>query len=303
MQCNLRCVYCYEEHTNDHLSKDDMENIFKFIRNRKEKLNKLHISWFGGEPLLKLRNIKNMLGELNIFCKSLDIDLSTSMVTNGTLLSQEVFRELIDLGVKLFQITFDGDKDEHDNFRFYVNGKGSFTDIWENLLSYKDVLDDFYINVRVHLNGENLDSITRFKRNFDTNFGMDSRFNLDFHTIFKSKNNQNELIVSNINMQESKKHIEEFSKSNDGVRDRYICYASKPNHWVINPGLLITKCTVALDSKINHVGIINGNGELQLNSKLADEWHEGLINLDWKAMKCPLRAIKNKYQNIRVKNL
>ncbi len=100
---------------------------------------------------------------------------------------------------------------------------------------------------------------------------------------------------------EYRKHFEKITDNKN--KDRYICYAAIPNHWVINPGSIVSMCTVALDSKANHVGHISGDGKLNLNIKLANEWHNSLINLDWESMRRPLHDLKNKYNTISVVNV
>ncbi|MBD1558149.1 radical SAM protein [Vibrio sp. S9_S30] len=301
MQCNLRCVYCYEEHKNIHISDSDISNIVKFIKEKANTLSKLHITWFGGEPLLKIRILHKLLDEVNVICEEKDIKFSSSIVTNATLLNVDVFTNLLKKNVKYFQITFDGDEEAHDKLRYYVNGRGSFRDIWENLLQYRERDESFTIKIRLHLNGENSESIKSFKEKFDRSFGQDSRFQLDYHTIFKSKVNQKETIVSDENMVESRKQFEEVIGQEE--RNRYICYAAKPNHWVINPRSIVSKCTVALENKANHVGYLSSDGKLNLNVKLANEWHESLLNLDWESMRCPLLGLKKKYKSINVVNI
>jgi uncharacterized protein len=63
------------------------------------------------------------------------------MVSNGTLLTGKVARELASLGVTGVQVTLDGPSENHDRFRPFVSGRGSFDVIIRNLLESCDVLD------------------------------------------------------------------------------------------------------------------------------------------------------------------
>jgi uncharacterized protein len=52
--CNFRCKYCYEKFDSKmkFMDEDVIEGIKNLIKNNANKLQKLRISWFGGEPLL-----------------------------------------------------------------------------------------------------------------------------------------------------------------------------------------------------------------------------------------------------------
>ncbi|MEG1545067.1 MAG: 4Fe-4S cluster-binding domain-containing protein, partial [Tannerellaceae bacterium] len=55
MDCNLRCWYCYEEHTKgSKMTPDLIESVKNLLQKRATEtpLEQLHLSFFGGEPLL-----------------------------------------------------------------------------------------------------------------------------------------------------------------------------------------------------------------------------------------------------------
>ncbi len=49
--CNFRCTYCYEDFVRGTMLPEVREGIKNLVRKRIKKLNRLHIAWFGGEPL------------------------------------------------------------------------------------------------------------------------------------------------------------------------------------------------------------------------------------------------------------
>src|SRR5260370_36783869 len=53
MDCNLGCYYCYEERSSDRLDKVDLQAILTYARDRLSgrKDGRLHVDWYGGEPL------------------------------------------------------------------------------------------------------------------------------------------------------------------------------------------------------------------------------------------------------------
>lgn len=101
MACNYRCVYCFEKDhlcNTEYMTIETADDIINFIKRRYAEhqfKNKLHIKWFGGEPLLNMPIIKYISKEL----RSNNIDFIARMYTNGRLLTKEVAQELKDLGV------------------------------------------------------------------------------------------------------------------------------------------------------------------------------------------------------------
>jgi uncharacterized protein len=138
MACNLRCVYCFEcgRYSNEKMSEETQENVFKFIANtliaRKKK--RIKITWFGGEPMLAYPVIKNLSSKLIEFCDKHEIEYSASMVTNGTLLSEEIVNDLAyKYRFKNIQITIDG-----DSHWYKILKKGTdkhFNDVINNIIT------------------------------------------------------------------------------------------------------------------------------------------------------------------------
>lgn len=70
-----------------------------------------------------------ILEKLNNYCIEKNKSLVTSIITNGTLITEEILTKLEFYNCKMIQITLDGTKDIHDNRRMYKNGKGSFDEV------------------------------------------------------------------------------------------------------------------------------------------------------------------------------
>ena len=56
--CNFRCKYCYEKFSNCTIT-SQKTGIIDFVNQKLSEKNfeDLHVSWFGGEPLLRYRDI------------------------------------------------------------------------------------------------------------------------------------------------------------------------------------------------------------------------------------------------------
>lgn len=138
MSCNLRCTYCYEK---EHLSRGQFmspnmaSKVSQWLISRIAEFNikRMNVVFFGGEPLLNCNAIESVGATLAESCRAFGIEWKAGVVTNGTLLTEEVARILARSGVSWAKVTLDGSEDAHDRLRAYANGKGTFRRIMENL--------------------------------------------------------------------------------------------------------------------------------------------------------------------------
>jgi uncharacterized protein len=126
--CNFACPYCFEENKPQWYMDDvTTQNLIKFIKSYKNK--PVHITWFGGEPLMykkKIKEITDLLIEANI-------DFNSSILTNGYLLNKSFIEELVNLRIKRVQVTLDGTESVHNLHRPHKKGLKTFDKIIENL--------------------------------------------------------------------------------------------------------------------------------------------------------------------------
>ena len=102
------------------MTKEVEDAIIHFLVKNKEK--KISIIWFGGEPLLNIKTIENIVDRL----KMENINYSSSMITNGSLLNNHTIDVLKKISIEFIQISMDGTKTVHDSRRHFHSGKGSF---------------------------------------------------------------------------------------------------------------------------------------------------------------------------------
>ena len=114
--CNLKCVYCFEEKNKPEFAKaETLQMIAKYIRHKlstHKGIKNLHITWFGGEPMLTYDQIILISKQLIKICEQNKVQYSANMVTNGLLLTEEKLKVLSEHGVRSIQITLDGTPDE-----------------------------------------------------------------------------------------------------------------------------------------------------------------------------------------------
>ncbi|MGI5162415.1 radical SAM protein [Microbispora sp. CA-102843] len=137
--CNLGCAYCFQNTAQDaaggsrppriaysRLTSATIDLILGFTRRRQAEagLDSLVLMLFGGEPLLNPRACVELLeraGALGLRW--------ASMTSNGTLMTVPLARRLAGLGLRDVQVTFDGDRADHDRIRVRRVGGGTFDDI------------------------------------------------------------------------------------------------------------------------------------------------------------------------------
>ena len=149
-RCNLRCKYCsysgtyyYErKHSRRSMSWEVAKKAIDYYYTHCQAQEKAGISFYGGEPLL---NFNLMRKSVEYAKKFTDWPPLTFHVdTNGTLLrTEEIRRFLIDNDINL-QVSLDGPSGEHNRYRVFKSGKGSFNVIIKNLQKLRDMDKDYY---------------------------------------------------------------------------------------------------------------------------------------------------------------
>ncbi|SHK22450.1 Cys-every-fifth radical SAM/SPASM peptide maturase CefB [Paramaledivibacter caminithermalis] len=163
-ECNLKCVYCYEgagEIKNNRMTPDTLNNVIDFIKSQAEhrKVKSIHLNLFGGEPLINFDAGKKLLEEINKFCEETGKKLYSGIITNGTLINDEIIDILKNYNCQTIQITLDGTKEIHDNRRMFKGGQGSFDIIIKNLQKISQRNDIVKPLIRINIDKTNIDNV------------------------------------------------------------------------------------------------------------------------------------------------
>jgi len=152
-KCNLSCVYCYQDKDAPavNMTMEDAEKCILFLTKlvEKHKSKGLDITLYGGEPLLNTTVGFHILKTLKQYCDSGDIHFSADLVTNGTLITEEILDYLSTHNCTSLQISLDGLQNMHDSRRKAKSGGGSFSQILETL---KIVNDHTGIDTTIRIN-------------------------------------------------------------------------------------------------------------------------------------------------------
>jgi uncharacterized protein len=299
-QCNFRCLYCYENYLLPKMSNAIVESIKLFLDKRIPNLKLFELEWFGGEPLLEKKIVFDITKYAKLLCEKHNVRFYALMTTNGYLLDIDTFVELNKLGIKSYQITFDGDRENHNQYRLLANSKiGSFDKIWNNLLEIRNHNElDFVITIRCHLTSTNKASVQSLLCKIQDSFVKDKRFFIHFKEISALGGKDDDKIqhisreMKHTVVNELKSEYKELSFVDIG--QDYVCYASKPNCFLIRADGRIGKCTVALDSDVNNVGCLLKDGTIKMDTAKFLSWFQGFDELDKEILTCPYYALKRK---------
>lgn len=145
LACNLKCTYCFEQgvDSNTSMTQEVITNTCRWLIERMEQIRpkELVIIFFGGEPLLNLKAVKQISKTLFQESRKQNVKLSIDIITNGILLTPKLIDLLLPFGLRQVKVTLDGDQETHDKMRPLKltnnKNKGTYKIILDNLLKIK----------------------------------------------------------------------------------------------------------------------------------------------------------------------
>lgn len=301
-KCNFRCTYCYEDFAIGRMRPDVVSGVKNLITNRGPNLDRLTISWFGGEPLLAKNIVLDIGSYAHKLCQEHGTAFSAGFTTNAYLLTPDLLEDLVAIGHRDYQITLDGDEEWHNKTRVLANRKPTFNRIWSHLLGFRNIEGDFSICLRLHLHKDNVQSVKRLYAMLKKDILPDQRFSVYFHKVSN--------LSSDFSIQEGVLQREQYLEAIDSIigsdpspsapsgaiseehLSGYICYAAKPNSLMIRADGSIGKCTVALSDKRNSIGHLNQDGTLDIANEKLRLWMSGFTDLSTNTLGCPLATLQ-----------
>lgn len=164
--CNFACPYCFEEKKRPKIvDKTFIGNLIKFI-NDHTSAKHLHLTWYGGEPLLAFKQMSEIYDRIGKDCKIKIIN--HSIVTNGYLIDNNVIDFFRRANLNHIQITLDGCEENHNKTRFLkADHSDTYNKIVSNILKTAKELPSISVNVRVNINKNNSDDFIYLHNYFE----------------------------------------------------------------------------------------------------------------------------------------
>lgn len=148
-KCNLRCDYCinsyrYKSKSRYVTNNMDLGIVYKsvdFLKKHSYKVDKVYISFYGGEPLLQYSKIKSCVDYAKDVLK--EKEHYFNITTNATLITSEK-AEFFNKNNFSVLVSLDGPPEYHDRYRKDRKGIGSY----ENTIRGLKILVDSYEDIK-----------------------------------------------------------------------------------------------------------------------------------------------------------
>ena len=155
--CNARCFYCYEEGCQSlTMTQETVEQTIRYIIDSHVG-DKVKLTWFGGEPLLRADIIDRICEGL----REAGIDFKSTMISNGSLITPAIVEKMTGAwNLQYIQISTDGDEQEYVRRKRYITDDNQY----RKVLSAIDMMSsrDITVAVRCNIDEGNIDSIPAF---------------------------------------------------------------------------------------------------------------------------------------------
>ena len=178
--CNARCFYCYEQGTRPvTMTAETASQVVRYIVAHRGS-ETVHISWFGGEPLVNAKVIDQICTELN----GQGVPFRSEMVSNGYLFDVDKVQRAKDLWqLQRVQITLDGTAQTYNRVKAYV-----YRDVnaFERVLQNIGLLIAAGIRVLIRLNVDkhNIGEMAELAELLHQHFGSNEHLSVYSHELF-----------------------------------------------------------------------------------------------------------------------
>ncbi|MDA3836556.1 MAG: SPASM domain-containing protein [Nanoarchaeota archaeon] len=289
--CNMKCKYCYVEGSKEksfsHQSMDEetfnslMEYLKKLIEYQKKKnpnKEKLVFIYYGSEPLMSKDLLARSLSEISKVCSKNKIVPDFQLITNGTLLDENIVKEIKKFKVGV-SISLDGNEAVNDAMRIYKDNQGTYKDI----ISAINLLDSFEVPFgisctigphNIDILKENVEEFIKINtKSIGFNILLNSRYEKNFSM---SLNKINDKLIEASSLANQKGYYEDRVQRKVRAfngRTRFKDCGGVGNQLVFFPNGDISTCEAYLCNRESKVGNIKNTdiSEIEKN-KVVDYW-------------------------------
>lgn len=295
LSCNFKCPYCCEKDYT--CGKQNIKKYFSGLKNYAAKNFHLHnvvqISLFGGEPLLYVKECLEFLDWVKQDAEKYGYQYFTSVVTNGSLLTEENFTDLLNHNLYSLQITIDSDKTNHDSMRIFKNGEKTFDLLIEKINKLIPISKDyekFKFVLRINLNNTTVDKVK-------TTLECIEKENRKYvHLLIRAIYNTHAYNEKNSNNVNALKEYFDLGMQLGFpvLKEKYnyqTCEAcADRKFFYLMPDLSIWKCINDIGYENCKIGNLTDNGEVELIPENIVDWYNSCMSAfsDPECIKCKL---------------
>lgn len=157
LDCNVRCWYCFEKHVvGSHMTSIQLNAILKYAQHILDRgdIERLYFTLFGGEPMLYFKEeVYPLLIKIKEYAISCNKKFQTTIVTNATLISEEIIPLLAELNAT-FQISIDGYREKHNSIKKSSEIKEGTYDVVMKAIHQLTNAYDTLINLRINYDNQ-----------------------------------------------------------------------------------------------------------------------------------------------------
>lgn len=199
--CNFTCPYCFlYDKTNTTMGDEDYDMLYDYIsdfmsQRENERDKRLIINWFGGEPTLCASKIVEFMNRIQTFVKDNKIRLYSTITTNGYLMDGEMFGKFLESGITDFQVTIDGEKENHDKSRYLRTGEGTYDVILKNLVQIRSLNTeiDYQFKIRGNFTKNSISQMYNFVKIYKEQIYDGKHFTLYFRPVYEYETRKSEI--------------------------------------------------------------------------------------------------------------
>lgn len=293
LDCNLRCWYCYENHMKGScMENDTIDALMKYIENKAKSttLQKIQLSFFGGEPLMKYNQVvKPIVERCNRVCQKYNKQFMLSFTTNGVYLTSKVIKELKTLSSEVsIQVAFDGNKTLHDSVKRFANGKGCYETVKTQLINAMN--DGIMTTIRCNYTLANIDSFRDLIDDFK-DYWHYSNLRFSFHKVWQEPESL-DLYAKRSILKQIITELGVKSNIDSYYGDSLVpCYADYENNIVVNYNGDIYKCTARDFKPENRLGFLNASREILYNKTAIKKFESKLTSQCFNCRLLPICTI------------
>ena len=178
--CNARCFYCFEKGTKPvTMTAETASKVVRYIVAHRGS-ETVHISWFGGEPLVNAKVIDQICTELN----GQGVPFRSEMITNGYLFDADMVQRAKNLWqLQKVQITLDGTAQTYNRVKAYVHrGVNAFERVLENIGQLIAV--GIRVVIRLNVDKHNIGEMAELAELLHQHFGSNEHLSVYSHELF-----------------------------------------------------------------------------------------------------------------------